>query len=281
MWTGSQWLAVGGFDLLLGTTVFALKSFDDGQGDGPQLYAGGSFSTTSGSPANGIARRSGTQWVPLGSGAFGVVFDIEGYDDGTGDGPELYVGGNFPTAGGVVVNSIARWDGSSWSALGNGLSNGAGETVVRAMAVLDDGHGDGPALFVVGNFNSADGSPASNFARWGGRNCPFWTGIPSTFNAIVYAVTRTTGFAGVDSALIMGGSFQTSSAADSYLARWVACPVIDCDAADLDCDGLVNGDDLGTLLGLWGECDPCEFDFDCNGEIDESDLGYLFDHWTG
>ena len=34
----------------------------------------------------------------------------------------LYAGGDFTTAGGVSANSIAKWDGSSWSALGSGMN---------------------------------------------------------------------------------------------------------------------------------------------------------------
>ena len=32
----------------------------------------------------------------------------------------LYAGGDFATAGGVTVNRIAKWDGTSWSASGLG-----------------------------------------------------------------------------------------------------------------------------------------------------------------
>ena len=35
----------------------------------------------------------------------------------------LYAGGYFTTAGGVSVKYIAKWDGSSWSALGSGMNN--------------------------------------------------------------------------------------------------------------------------------------------------------------
>ena len=44
------------------------------------------------------------------------------FDDGSG--PALYAGGAFTTAGGVAANHIAKWNGSSWSALGSGM-NGA------------------------------------------------------------------------------------------------------------------------------------------------------------
>jgi hypothetical protein len=64
---------------------------------------------------------------------------------GNGD---VVVGGEFTTAGGVLCNRIARWNGSAWSALGTGL-NGA----VHAVAVL--GNGD---VVVGGEFTAAGGA---------------------------------------------------------------------------------------------------------------------------
>src|SRR5690606_14734621 len=74
----------------------------------------------------------------------------------------------FGTASGVVVNRIARWNGTSWSPLGSGISG----ALVNAMAVLDAG--DGPSLYVGGVFTGAGGQPASNIARWGGTN---WSAV--------------------------------------------------------------------------------------------------------
>src|SRR5437899_9743848 len=45
-------------------------------------------------------------------------------------GSNLYAGGEFTTAGGSAVNYIAKWNGSSWSALGSGMSS-----TVFALAV--------------------------------------------------------------------------------------------------------------------------------------------------
>ena len=45
---------------------------------------------------------------------------------------ELIAGGTFITAGGVTANRIARWDGSSWSSLGSGMTNNG----VNALATL-------------------------------------------------------------------------------------------------------------------------------------------------
>jgi len=48
---------------------------------------------------------------------------------------------------------------------------------------------------------------------------------------------------------------------------------------DLNDDGVVNGDDLGTLLGQWGACVGCPSDFNCSGVVDGDDLGTLLGYW--
>ena len=61
----------------------------------------------------------------------GMVLALTVFDDGSG--PALYAGGRFTTAGGLPANNIARWSGSSWSALGAGVNLG-----VSALTVLDE-----------------------------------------------------------------------------------------------------------------------------------------------
>lgn len=53
-----------------------------------------------------------------------------------------------------------------------------------------------------------------------------------------------------------------------------------CVAADFNCDGLVDGSDLGSLLGAWGACIACPQDLDGNGVVDGGDLGALLGQWT-
>jgi choice-of-anchor C domain-containing protein len=53
---------------------------------------------------------------------------------------------------------------------------------------------------------------------------------------------------------------------------------------DLNCDQLVDGADLGLLLGAWGDCANCisciaDLNGDC--EVDGGDLGLLLGAWTG
>jgi len=54
-----------------------------------------------------------------------------------------------------------------------------------------------------------------------------------------------------------------------------ACP------ADLNQDGVVNGADLGLLLGAWGACPgtPCPADLNADGVVNGADLGLLLGAW--
>ena len=116
-WTGSTWsklgTGVGGI-----STVFALTSFNGG------LIVGGQFATTGGGVVTpGIARWSGTTWSALGSGLNNTVKSLATFDDLSGSGTELYVGGYFTATGGsaaIPAVHIARWNGA-WSAVGSGM----------------------------------------------------------------------------------------------------------------------------------------------------------------
>src|SRR5262245_64291828 len=86
---------------------------------GGDLYAGGSFTTAGGNPANRIAKWKGSSWSALGSGMGGV--DAPEVHALAVLGGDVYAGGWFMTAGGVPANYIAKWNGSIWTALGSGL----------------------------------------------------------------------------------------------------------------------------------------------------------------
>ena len=49
---------------------------------------------------------------------------------------------------------------------------------------------------------------------------------------------------------------------------------------DFNGDGVVNGDDLGALLGTWGPCAGCPTDMNGDGVVDGNDLGQLLGLWT-
>jgi hypothetical protein len=51
-----------------------------------------------------------------------------------------------------------------------------------------------------------------------------------------------------------------------------------CVSADLNCDGVVDGADLGMLLGSWGSSGPGDLNGD--GTVDGADLGSLLGSWS-
>jgi hypothetical protein len=213
-WDGSSWSALGS-GMGGGSTwhpgIYTLAVFDDGTG--PALYGGGLFTTAGGVAANAIAKWDGSTWSALGSGMFGFspwVQALAVFDDGSG--PTLYAGGQFKKAGGVKVNNIAKWDGSSWSALGTGMDDW-----VTALQVYDDAGGS--ALYAGGPFRTAGGVAANHIAKWDGSS---WSALGSGLNGGAWALSVYDDGSGP--ALYAGGYFSASPAGDSYLARWGGCP---------------------------------------------------------
>jgi hypothetical protein len=58
-------------------------------------------------------------------------------------------------------------------------------------------------------------------------------------------------------------------------------PVDEVIFADLNADGMVDGADLGTLFGEWGDCvvDCCLSDLNLDGVVNGADLGILLGSW--
>lgn len=121
------------------------------------VYIGG-YTFNSDSAALRYIRRYDTNngtWEGVGAGVNGKVSAM--VCDGNGN---LYVGGSFTEAGGSPVNYIAKWDGSSWTALGDGMDN-----FVLSLA-YDNGN-----LYAGGSFRNVDGSIVSQgIAKWDGSS---------------------------------------------------------------------------------------------------------------
>lgn len=125
------------------------------------------------------------------------------FDDGTG--PALYAAGEFTQAGTAAASRIAKWNGSTWSALGGGLDG-----TVWALCGFDDG--SGPALYAGGDFTTAGGVAASHLARW--KNGA-WSAVGGGLNGSVFALTV------FDAALHVGGAFNLAGTTSANrVARW-------------------------------------------------------------
>jgi hypothetical protein len=134
------------------------------------VVAGGTFSINGAAPTSGVARWNGTVWEMLGGpalsgGSNGDVFSLRVLPSG-----DLIAGGLFNVVSGVSANNIARWDGTVWHAMEEGVSD-VGATlapVVKALTVDASG-----ALVAGGDFSLAGAEVSAYFARWGvlGAGC--------------------------------------------------------------------------------------------------------------
>ena len=190
--------------------VLAAVVFDDGTG--PALYVGGNFNISTGDePLFGIAKWNGRQWISVGGGVTassgaGVVAALVVHNDGLGGDPALYVGGDFTHAGNVPANNIAKWDGDSWSALGDGSS-------FDVNALLSSGVLGGPNVLIAGgNFTTSAGS--SRVAKWDGRE---WSivGVLNSGAVKTFEVFHD----GANDHLYVGGFFGIGST-QAGVAKW-------------------------------------------------------------
>lgn len=192
--------------------------------DGTKLYAGGSFLQICasadcsllgpGSGYNRIAVFNGSGWAPLGNGLSDIVQAI------VVDGGTVYAGGRFartcsvgnclsvdPAAG---LNYVAKWNGSAWSALGQGVNK-----PVIALAL------SGQTLYLTGTFTNdcADAACSS----------PGPTALQhiASFTAAGYSALGSglsnsgDALAARGGDLFVGGGFRVAGAYPSIgLARW-------------------------------------------------------------
>ena len=198
-WTGTAWQPLG-----TGVNARVRSIAVDSEGD---VYVAGDFTQAGATTVSSIAMwDAGTStWGAVGSGLgpsapANVDLAIDSHD-------HLYVVGAFSTAGGVSANQAAMWDGTSWSALGGGLSNG-----IPFDLTIDSAD----QVYVAGSFTSAmdAGSPVANtfsFARWDGVQ---WQGMATVFNG---GNANAVAIGGPYGAVFVGGSMTSTNPATSAL----------------------------------------------------------------
>jgi hypothetical protein len=168
-WNGSNWSAMGsGLNSISDKngTKYSVRAFAVYKNE---LYAGGHFDSAGNVYASGIAKWNGTAWTAVGGGIAGYTYDgsdslragiyaMAVYNN------ELYVAGNFTSAGGVLAHEIAKWNGSTWSAVASGLATGESNSsrTVICLAVANN------KLYAGGSFKNASGVHATNIASWNG-----------------------------------------------------------------------------------------------------------------
>jgi hypothetical protein len=143
-------------------------------------------------PSQYIVQWNGSSWQPLGSGfaSHNGSYNPSALIIYNGN---LIAGGMFDNAGGQSVRSVAQWNGTSWQALGNGISNSLSNYTkawVDAMTVYNGN------LIVGGNFKYAGSSVVNCIGQWNGSSWQSAAGgindftedlwNPSVSNLLVY-----------------------------------------------------------------------------------------------
>jgi len=146
---------------------------------------------------------SDANWLSLGSvglpGANGTLISatvVGTYGD-------VYVGGQFTIIGSAIATNIAKWNGSTWSALGSGMNGG-----VFSLACDRSGN-----LYAGGNFTTAGGMSATNIAKWNGST---WSALGSGMNGEVQSLA-----CDISGNLYAGGNFTTAGGVTANcIAKW-------------------------------------------------------------
>jgi len=145
----------------IGSNVNAIVTWDpDGPGPFPPVLVVGGWTRLNPGvePAQfsgSVAAWDGALWTVLGIGMNERVMALAVYQG------DLYAGGWFTSADGNAVNCLARWDGSAWQEVGNGVSGPAPRVI--AMKVHNG------MLVLGGAFNIAGGTSGfNNLAMWDG-----------------------------------------------------------------------------------------------------------------
>lgn len=182
-------------------------------GAGNVYLVGGAWNTLDGAavePGTSYAfwDRSSDQWSPFGLGAgAGGVYQLAVNSQG-----DVYAGGgwSFFVVGTTLMQTqgVVRWDGLVWSALGGGLSGGAGGFLpasAEALALDANDH-----LYVGGIFTQAGGVSARNVAKWNGES---WSALGAGLDSRVGCLAF-----GPDGTLYAGGVFAEGRI--RRVARW-------------------------------------------------------------
>jgi trimeric autotransporter adhesin len=218
---------------------------------GNTLYVGGIFTTAhNGSTAvtvHDVAAwdTQASTWSALGSGiaAGGTCeFCVVQVDAFAVSGSTVFAAGQFGKAGPVATNSIAAWNGSAWSALGQGLYSCSECSPVQAGEVSSLAL-SGSTLYAGGSFEDAGTLAGDNV-----NNVASWNISSSTWSALGSGVTA--GFEGGVFALAMNGSSliaagdftKAGSVAVNSIAVWSG-------SAWSALDGAKSGVTIGTGSG--------------------------------
>jgi hypothetical protein len=162
-----------------------------------EIYITGYFTKAGNTIVHGIAKWNGTNWIAIGTG---LKDSIGGYGHGNRFeliNNELYLCGAFDSVAGVSAHSIAKFDGTNWSAVNNFpiISTIGDYNYIYDVALFNN------ELYVCGLFYN---STIYNIIKWNGTN---W--IPADYG-IRGGIVQVLRMLVYNNKLIIGGYFSQS-----------------------------------------------------------------------
>ena len=209
-WNGSTWSALGSNGS--GNGFLNDKGYSIAAGRNSSIYVSGNFTDVAGIVGNNyIAKWNGSNWEAIGEhiidGDQIVLKATSLLVDSTSGTDVLYAAGDNLSWVDHEYLAVARWDGTSWSAL-EGDSPLDGRAYGLALAPTG-------ALVAVGDIRLRNESSSAGIAFWDGKG---WRSLGSSL--CCREVTAVTVVVTSDSRLIVGGSFEDLG--DSATADWLA-----------------------------------------------------------
>ncbi|MBL9117661.1 MAG: hypothetical protein JNJ83_21825 [Verrucomicrobiaceae bacterium] len=150
-----------------------------------------------------VAKLTGTTWATIGT--------LEGTSMGTpaSIGGALYIVGNFSSVNGTPINHIAKWNGTTWSDAGAGITLNA-DSLVQSICQV------GSQLY-ASTFNNelvgVDQVQSSHILQWNGSA---WVTHTANINPLVQTMIA------MGNDLVIGGYFTSINGVpcDNHVARW-------------------------------------------------------------
>jgi trimeric autotransporter adhesin len=148
-----------------------------------------------------------------------VTYALATFDEtGTGR-SSLFVGGPFTRLVTPDIARIARWDGRTWSPLGEGVGPSTG-AIVYAITGVDFAAGKVhlTGLYAGGSFQIQYGAPGDNIARWSARA---WNSLDVGTSTSVRAIAEFEDPVAGAPLLYVGGTFTSAGGIPALgIARW-------------------------------------------------------------
>ncbi len=203
MWDGESWSALKQ-GLQDPGVVYSMVSVEN------DIYFTGWFPGAYTVTLNNVAKwKIGEQdWEDIGGGidaGDGELGPIA-YSDG-----QFFVGGRFDSVGAIKSAGIAKWDGSKWMAMGDGMKSAEGSFSVEALEIDQSG-----MLYCGGRFDSVGTESSMGLGIWSPKQNR-WFGLGEFVNGTVYAIAISDPWA------YIGGNFTDANGtevANIFMLNW-------------------------------------------------------------